>query len=94
MRLIDADALEIILKSYLNDRKAYENSVIGRITTQYADAVNALRATVMEMPTIEAVPVRRCGRCAHAWYSEDGAAIACSFKEECHFEEVRDDDRP
>lgn len=43
---------------------------------------------------LDAVPVRRCGRCVHAWYSEDGAAIACSFKGECHFEEVRDDDRP
>ena len=43
---------------------------------------------------LDAVPVRHCGRCVHAWFAEDGAAIACSFKEECHFEEVRDDDRP
>ena len=42
---------------------------------------------------LDAVPVRHCGRCVHAWYSEDGAAIACSFKGECHFKEVDDNDR-
>ena len=41
---------------------------------------------------LDAVPVRHCGRCAHAWYSEDGAAIACSFKDECRFQEVKHDE--
>lgn len=43
---------------------------------------------------LDAVPARRCGRCVHAWLAEDGAAIACSFKGECHFEEVEKRDRP
>lgn len=42
---------------------------------------------------LDAVPVRHCGRCVHAWLAEDGAAIACSFKGECRFEEVDDNDR-
>lgn len=41
---------------------------------------------------LDAVPVRHCGRCVHAWYSEDGAAIACSFKDECRFQEVKHDE--
>lgn len=36
--------------------------------------------------------VRYCGRCVHAWVTEDGAAIACSLGHECHFEEVTSND--
>lgn len=58
VRLIDANALEIKLKAFLDSRKAYEDTEYGRLTSPYADAINALREEVMDMPTIEAEPVK------------------------------------
>lgn len=65
-RLIDADALMEALC-----RKEARVATI-RYTEGFNDAIGRVRSMVSKAPTIDAVPVVRCGECKHMEITPDG----------------------
>ena len=82
MRLIDADALNVILvREYL-----MYNDVAHMLTLKgvqvYNAAIDAARSKIGESPTIDAVPVVRCKDCIHAIKFRSGQ-VSCGYHDWC-----------
>lgn len=76
MRLIDADALEIL--EYL------EEFPTGQLDKEWNEAVRCVNSYVANTPTIDAVPVVRCKDCKNAGINNYTGKLFCKKPRGCY----------